>query len=93
MNPAVIAPQFTSMAFDPNPAKQAKANKPKGKNAAENAPIFLRKTYHMIDTCDPSIATWSEDGLAFVVKDTDKFASDIIGQFFKHKNFSSFVRQ
>ena len=37
----------------------------------------------MIDTCDPSIATWSEDGLAFVVKDTEKFASEIIPQFFK----------
>ena len=34
----------------------------------------------MIDTCDPSVATWSEDGTAFVVKDTEKFASDIIGK-------------
>jgi HSF-type DNA-binding len=37
----------------------------------------------MIDTCDPLVATWSDDGTAFVVKDTEKFASDIIGQFFK----------
>lgn len=65
----------------------------KGKNVAENAPIFLRKTYHMIDTCDSTIACWSEDGAAFVVKDIEKFAADIIGQFFKHNNFSSFVRQ
>eukprot|EP00934_Nitzschia_sp_Nitz4_P006490 Nitzschia sp. Nitz4//scaffold11_size288233//29215//30795//NITZ4_000733-RA/size288233-processed-gene-0.138-mRNA-1//1//CDS//3329533951//6480//frame0 len=63
------------------------------KDGSESAPIFLRKTYHMIDTCNPEIATWSDEGLTFVVKDPEIFASQIIGQFFKHNNFSSFVRQ
>jgi len=35
------------------------------------------------DTCNSDIATWSRDGLAFVVKDPEKFASEVIGQFFK----------
>lgn len=35
----------------------------------------------------------SDDGTTFVVKDTEKFASDAIPEFFKHNNFSSFVRQ
>lgn len=59
----------------------------------QDCPIFLRKTYHMIDTCDPQVATWSEDGETFVVKNTDVFEKKIIPQFFKHSKFSSFVRQ
>mmetsp|Transcript_5079 Transcript_5079/g.7731 ORF Transcript_5079/g.7731 Transcript_5079/m.7731 type:complete len:387 (-) Transcript_5079:317-1477(-) len=56
-------------------------------------PIFLRKTYEMVSTCDTSICSWSDHGESFFVKDPDTFAQYIIPQFFKHKNFSSFVRQ
>lgn len=47
----------------------------------------------MVDTCDPTICSWSEDGETFVVMDPSKFESVIIPQFFKHSKFSSFVRQ
>ena len=47
----------------------------------------------MIDSCDPKVACWSEDGETFVVKDPTKFEQEIIPQFFKHSKFSSFVRQ
>ncbi|KAL7581182.1 hypothetical protein ACA910_005971 [Epithemia clementina (nom. ined.)] len=60
---------------------------------ASSAPVFLRKTYKMIDTAHSSIATWSDGGTTFVVKDTEKFAAEVIPEFFKHNNFSSFVRQ
>lgn len=71
-----------------------KAGKGKGtKKKSVDCPIFLQKTYHMIDSCDPDIATWSEDGQTFVVKDPTIFAKEVIPQFFKHNNFSSFVRQ
>jgi heat shock transcription factor 2 len=59
----------------------------------QEVPIFLRKTYHMIDTCDDSICSWCEEGTSFVVKNPDTFESVIIPQFFKHSKFSSFVRQ
>eukprot|EP00804_Cyclotella_cryptica_P006765 CCRYP_015707-RA/>CCRYP_015707-RA protein AED:0.12 eAED:0.12 QI:148/1/1/1/1/1/4/348/468 len=59
----------------------------------DDVPVFLQKTYHMIDECNPQIASWSDDGLTFIVKDPEVFASEIIPQYFKHNNFSSFVRQ
>lgn len=47
----------------------------------------------MIDRCDPEIALWSDDGESFVVKQIDKFSTNILPQYFKHSNFSSFARQ
>lgn len=61
--------------------------------APQEVPIFLRKTYHMIDSCDASIAAWDDDGTTFTVKDPLRFEQKIIPQFFKHSKFSSFVRQ
>ena len=46
----------------------------------------------MIDSCDPDVACWSEDGTTFVVKDPIRFERTIIPQFFKHSKFTSFVR-
>mmetsp|Transcript_11785 Transcript_11785/g.19184 ORF Transcript_11785/g.19184 Transcript_11785/m.19184 type:complete len:490 (-) Transcript_11785:388-1857(-) len=51
------------------------------------------EAYHMIDTCEPTICSWSDDGLTFIVKNTSLFETTIIPQFFKHNKFSSFVRQ
>jgi len=56
-------------------------------------PLFLSKTYHMIDRCDREIATWSATGDNFVVKNVEKFASAVLPLYFKHSNFSSFARQ
>jgi hypothetical protein len=47
----------------------------------------------MINTCDATIAGWSEDGETFVVKDPQRFQESCIPTYFKHAKFSSFVRQ
>jgi len=70
--------------------KTAQTSKCKG---ATTIPIFLKKTYKMIDTCDSNVASWTADGDMFVVKDPDLFAGSIIPQFFDHSKFSSFARQ
>eukprot|EP00550_Attheya_septentrionalis_P001932 CAMPEP_0198287638 /NCGR_PEP_ID=MMETSP1449-20131203/6376_1 /TAXON_ID=420275 /ORGANISM="Attheya septentrionalis, Strain CCMP2084" /LENGTH=59 /DNA_ID=CAMNT_0043985609 /DNA_START=97 /DNA_END=273 /DNA_ORIENTATION=+ len=42
-----------------NMSKKKKGSKGSdAKKESPEAPIFLRKTYHMIDTCDPKVAGW-----------------------------------
>ncbi|XP_050376487.1 heat stress transcription factor B-2b [Argentina anserina] len=55
---------------------------------------FLTKTYELVD--DPEadeLISWSEGGSTFVVWRPAEFARDILPKYFKHNNFSSFVRQ
>ncbi|XP_027181371.1 heat stress transcription factor B-2b [Coffea eugenioides] len=55
---------------------------------------FLTKTYQLVD--DPSIdelISWNEDGTTFIVWRAAEFARDLLPKYFKHNNFSSFVRQ
>ncbi|KAG9450990.1 hypothetical protein H6P81_010955 [Aristolochia fimbriata] len=62
-------------------------------NRSAPAP-FLTKTYQLVE--DPAmdeIISWSENGTTFVVWKPTEFARDLLPNFFKHNNFSSFVRQ
>jgi hypothetical protein len=54
---------------------------------------LTQKTFELISTCNPAVASWSNDGLTFDVKEPKKFQDDCIPKYFKHNNFSSFVRQ
>ncbi|RCV44673.1 hypothetical protein SEVIR_9G396100v4 [Setaria viridis] len=55
---------------------------------------FLTKTFQLVD--DPRtdhVVSWGEDGSTFVVWRPPEFARDLLPNYFKHNNFSSFVRQ
>ncbi|KAI4376527.1 hypothetical protein MLD38_014278 [Melastoma candidum] len=57
-------------------------------------PPFLRKAYEMVD--DPrtdSLVSWSGGGSSFVVWDQHEFSKHLLPKYFKHRNFSSFIRQ
>mmetsp|Transcript_62320 Transcript_62320/g.72887 ORF Transcript_62320/g.72887 Transcript_62320/m.72887 type:complete len:92 (-) Transcript_62320:1203-1478(-) len=72
MSKPIISPSTPSLAELMKIAKNSKSNKrkrsKKGSKILEpiEVPIFLRKTYFMVDTCDLKIASWSDDGESFV---------------------------
>ncbi|KIK79049.1 hypothetical protein PAXRUDRAFT_162335 [Paxillus rubicundulus Ve08.2h10] len=64
------------------------------KPARQLVPAFLQKLYEMVnDPADQDLIRWSDTGDSFFVLDQERFASEVLGRWFKHKNFSSFVRQ
>jgi hypothetical protein len=56
---------------------------------------FLLKTYEMVD--DPSthaVVSWSDvSDASFVVWNSPEFVARLLPTYFKHSNFSSFIRQ
>lgn len=64
-----------------------------GGSSSSPAP-FLLKTYELVD--DPytnPVVSWSHNGRSFVVWNPPEFARDLLPKYFKHNNFSSFIRQ
>ncbi|KAG8370737.1 hypothetical protein BUALT_Bualt13G0014400 [Buddleja alternifolia] len=57
-------------------------------------PPFLVKTFDMVDDlATNNVVSWSRGGQSFVVWDPNAFSNIVLPRYFKHKNFSSFVRQ
>ncbi|KAM0933556.1 putative transcription factor HSF-type-DNA-binding family [Dioscorea sansibarensis] len=57
-------------------------------------PPFLTKTFEMVE--DPetdAVVSWSRAKNSFIVWDSHKFATTLLPRYFKHNNFSSFIRQ
>ncbi|XP_050372923.1 heat stress transcription factor A-5 [Argentina anserina] len=55
---------------------------------------FLLKTYDMVDdTATDEIVSWSSHKKSFVVWNPPEFARLLLPTYFKHNNFSSFIRQ
>uniref|UniRef100_A0A0E0JLD4 HSF-type DNA-binding domain-containing protein n=1 Tax=Oryza punctata TaxID=4537 RepID=A0A0E0JLD4_ORYPU len=65
-----------------------------GGDGQQQTAAFVAKTYQMV--CDPrtdALVRWGRDNNSFVVVDPAAFSQLLLPCFFKHGNFSSFVRQ
>ncbi|KAJ3333447.1 stress-responsive transcription factor hsf1 [Blyttiomyces sp. JEL0837] len=72
---------------------KATGEKKPNSTATKNVPAFLNKLYNMVSDSSSDLIHWSEDGRAFIVQRHEDFAREVLPRFFKHNNFSSFVRQ
>lgn len=60
----------------------------------DHIPKFIKTLYQILEDqeCSEHIS-WSPDGRAIVIKKPTEFAESLLPMYFKHSNFSSFVRQ
>ncbi|KAG6723308.1 hypothetical protein I3842_03G202100 [Carya illinoinensis] len=55
---------------------------------------FLKKIFEMVEDPDTdTVVSWSKTRDSFTVWDEHVFAQDLLPRYFKHRNFSSFIRQ
>ncbi|XP_059444753.1 heat stress transcription factor B-2b [Corylus avellana] len=81
------------MPMAPSPVEQTGDSGP-GESQRSLPTPFLIKTYQLVD--DPTVddlISWNDDGSTFIVWRPAEFARDLLPKYFKHNNFSSFVRQ
>ena len=59
-----------------------------------SVPKFLKKVYHILEeNRHNELLSWSNDGMALIIKRPTDFAKKVLPLYFKHNNFSSFIRQ
>ncbi|CEG46219.1 hsf-type dna [Plasmopara halstedii] len=85
----VMAPASTEPDSLDTPESSERNKRPRREEAA----LFLEKTYELLERCPSDVASWTIKGDSFVVKQPAVFAEHVIPTYFKHRKFSSFVRQ
>ncbi|KAK9761881.1 Heat shock transcription factor, partial [Basidiobolus ranarum] len=87
-------PIITTPAHTPSPPATPNIGSSTRTHNTKNVPAFLNKLHKMVgDSSTNELIRWSDDGTSFIVTKHEEFAKEVLPRFFKHNNFSSFVRQ
>lgn len=74
-------------------AQESSVNGSNSSSKPQTIPGFVSKLYRMVDESTSNLIKWGPDGQTFVVTSPEDFSRQVLPLFFKHNNFSSFVRQ
>lgn len=97
-----MARSVAAVKLEPKPEPWVAADAEEGAvvpRSIEGPPLpapFVAKTYEMVaDEATDAVVSWAPGGAgnSFVVWDPQALAAGILPRFFKHANFSSFIRQ
>lgn len=83
----------------PAPGDDRNSHRKIGRSSRTKCPApFLSKTYDLLEEQDLEnnnikVVSWNGEGNGFVVWCPDEFSEFMLPKYFKHNNFSSFIRQ
>ncbi|KAI7852114.1 HSF-type DNA-binding-domain-containing protein [Circinella umbellata] len=83
------------MTSDNNPSSpSSSSSSPADFKRGISSGTFITKLWIMLnDSSINNLIRWSVDGRAICIPDVSAFSKDILPQYFKHNNWSSFIRQ
>ncbi|CAD8169038.1 unnamed protein product [Paramecium octaurelia] len=63
-------------------------------NLKVNVPSFLLKIYEILENDSlTGLISWNKEGTSFIVFNPSELSSKVLANYFKHKNYPSFLRQ
>lgn len=66
----------------------------KRRSCSKEPTTFILKTYSILsDETVRDVVSWNEEGTAFAIHNISEFTESVLPRYFKHNNFSSFIRQ
>lgn len=74
-------------------AETSSPSPPSVNNKPVVIPGFVSKLYRMVNESTSNLIKWGIEGNTFIVTSPEDFSRQVLPLFFKHNNFSSFVRQ
>ncbi|GAO47796.1 hypothetical protein SAICODRAFT_22624 [Saitoella complicata NRRL Y-17804] len=72
--------------------RQKRSNTTTGGTGGSTA-TFVKRLYSMLNDSSASQCSWNPSGTSFYVTTVSDFSRDVLPRYFKHQNFTSFVRQ